>query len=65
MEVYILHLDIMCEANAVYMCACVFYVGENKKGREIGGERKVSADCGRRLSISPTCGCPGVCAGLA
>ena len=52
------------ELMIFYHCVCVFvYVGENKKEREIGGERK-SADCGRLLSISPTCGCPGVRVGL-
>ena len=34
------------------VCVCVCYVGENKKEREIRGERKMIADCGRLLSIS-------------
>ena len=47
------------------VCGCVCCVGENEKEREIGRERKMSANCRRLLSISPTCSFPGVRAGLA
>ena len=33
------------------VCVCVCYVGENKKEREIREKEKMSADCGRLLSI--------------
>ena len=46
----------------MHMCVCVCCVGENEKEREIGGERKMSADC-RRLFVHftykrlPRCPC--------